>query len=85
MRWSQGRRAAYRPRLPLATLTTPFRRERTAGRLREGDRVRTEAGFAAVERFEKIIEGVEVYDLTVEPNPNFFADGVLVHNALKKK
>lgn len=56
-----------------------------AARLREGDRVRTEDGYAAIERIEKVAEGALVYDLTVEPNPNFFADGVLVHNALKKK
>lgn len=76
-----GRMLCVTGQHPLATEDAWVRAEA----LREGDRVRTETGFAAIERIEKIIEGAEVYDLTVEPNPNFFAGGVLVHNALKKK
>ncbi len=26
-----------------------------------------------------------VYDLTVSPHPNFFANGILIHNKLRKK
>lgn len=76
-----GRTLCVTAQHPLATEDAWVRAES----LREGDHVRTDAGFAVIERIEKIVESAEVYDLTVEPNPNFFADGVLVHNAMKKK
>jgi hypothetical protein len=58
---------------------------RRAGTLKVGDVVRTVRGNVIVERIELKEEPVVVFDLTVSPNPNFFANGVLVHNAMKKK
>jgi hypothetical protein len=51
-----------------------------AGRLLPRALVVTETGTAAVAAIERASGRVLVYELTVEPNANFFAAGVLVHN-----
>lgn len=58
---------------------------RRAGELKVGDLVRRAAGLARIVSIEKKRAATTVYDLSVEPHRNFFANGVLVHNALKKK
>lgn len=51
-----------------------------ASQLAPGDEVRTEEGLRAVTSVRDVSASVRVYDLEVEPNPNFYAGGVLVHN-----
>src|SRR6185436_1936276 len=51
-----------------------------AGKLSVGDRVRTRDGVRPIAAIQERSGDVRVFDLTVEPNPNFFASGVLVHN-----
>ncbi len=66
---------------PLAT-RTKWARAKTlsvGGELQLGD------GFERVVSILYLAEPIEVFDITVFPNANFYADGVLVHNALKKK
>lgn len=50
-----------------------------------GENVRTVEGLRAVRSITHCSETDTVYDLTVSPYPNFFANGVLVHNKLRKK
>lgn len=50
-----------------------------------GDSVLTVEGLRRVEKIAVHAETSEVFDLTVEPYHNFFANDVLVHNALKRK
>ena len=56
-----------------------------AGRLRVGDAVLTEDGEALIAAIREVRETRTVYDLTVEPDHNFFVEGVLVHNKLSKR
>jgi hypothetical protein len=58
---------------------------RRAGELKAGDVARRAGGLVKIVSIEKKRAAVIVYDLSVEPHRNFLADGVLVHNALKKK
>jgi hypothetical protein len=51
-----------------------------AGRLKTGDRVHVRDGERTVVAVHARSGRARVFDLTVEPNPNFFASGVLVHN-----
>lgn len=51
-----------------------------AGKLSTGTRVRTVDGLQEVVSTRTIRRTVRVYDLTVQPNANFFAGGLLVHN-----
>lgn len=51
------------------------------GDLRPGDRLRVVLGYDTVSVVRRLrAEPTDVYDLTVEGNPNFFANGILVHN-----
>jgi hypothetical protein len=54
-----------------------------AGRLEPGDTVRTGDADATVVRIVRRRGDHRVVDLTVEPDANFFANGVLVHNKMK--
>lgn len=56
-----------------------------ASDLRVGDVVICREGTRAIVELETIHESATVYDITVEPCHTFFANGILVHNALKKK
>ncbi|MCZ7647813.1 MAG: Hint domain-containing protein [Planctomycetota bacterium] len=56
-----------------------------AGELKPGDELATESGSVRVAGIHRRAHAVRVYDLTVEPNSNFFANGVLVHNKMRKK
>jgi hypothetical protein len=51
-----------------------------AGLLKPGDRVTTRDGPRVVNAVLRRRGDVRVFDLEVEPNPNFFAAGILVHN-----
>lgn len=51
-----------------------------AGDLRVNDRVLGKSGERSITSIEPVSKHINVYDLTVEPNENFFAAGVLVHN-----
>ena len=53
---------------------------RAVRRLRVGDVVRTRDGSARITGVRRVRKSVDVYDLTVVPYENFFADTVLVHN-----
>ena len=52
----------------------------SAGNLSAGDRVRTRDGVRSIIAIHERSGRARVFDLSVEPNPNFFASGVLVHN-----
>ena len=56
-----------------------------AGELRVGDLVRCKGAIRRISALTHETTKTTVFDLTVEPHHNFFATGVLVHNALKKK
>ena len=51
-----------------------------ASEIEPGVCVRTRDGEAHVSQVELVDALVDVYDLTVEPEPNFLAGGILVHN-----
>ena len=51
-----------------------------AGQLEAGDSVWSRDGWRTVATVTHTGGLVRVFDLEVEPNPNFFANGVLVHN-----
>ncbi len=51
-----------------------------AGQLEAGDSVWSRDGWRKVATVTNTGGLVRVFDLEVEPNPNFFANGVLVHN-----
>lgn len=53
---------------------------RPAGELRVGDKLSTRDGPSRVLDRREVRGRVRVYDLTVEPHPNFLAGGVWVHN-----
>jgi len=53
-----------------------------AGELRAGGAVHYRDGLATVDRIETIDDWAVVYDITVQPDANFLANGVLVHNKL---
>ncbi len=53
-----------------------------AGKLRVGQRIVTRDGLTTVIDIRSIREEANVYDLTVEPNNNFYAAGILVHNKM---
>lgn len=55
---------------------------RVAARLRPDDTIHTLSGTAAVASVARVHAPVTVYDLTVEPNHNYFANGCLVHNKI---
>ena len=46
-----------------------------------GDILKTQDGTELITTIEKINQPSDVYDISVEKNQNFFADGYLVHNA----
>jgi len=48
--------------------------------LRRGQQVETEGGSSRIVQISRHGGPTRVFDLTVAPNPNFFASGVLVHN-----
>jgi hypothetical protein len=51
-----------------------------AGEIEAPRVVITWEGSASIETVKTVLGIVGVYDLSVEPNPNFFANGVLTHN-----
>ncbi len=51
-----------------------------AGQLEAGESVWSRDGWRAIAALTNTGRLVRVFDLEVEPNPNFFANGVLVHN-----
>jgi hypothetical protein len=51
-----------------------------AGELRRGQEAVGRLGTAEITRIDRTISMTWVYDLTVEPHPNFFANDILVHN-----
>lgn len=51
-----------------------------AGQLRRGQEVRTPSGWQRISAIRHVWGLTSVYDLTVLPNANFIAAGVLVHN-----
>lgn len=51
-----------------------------AGALEAGDRVWTDEGLRSVLSIAHVESASQVVDLTVEPDANFYAAGVLVHN-----
>ena len=53
---------------------------REAGDLVPGDLLRGREGWREITAISERLERVTVFDLQVEPNPNFYAAGVLVHN-----
>jgi hypothetical protein len=55
---------------------------RMAARVRPDDTIHTLQGTMAVASVTRVQAPVTVYDLTVEPNHNYFADGCLVHNKI---
>jgi len=61
---------------PIATVAGWVR----AGDVEASQVVTSWEGTANVETVTTVLGIVGVYDLTVEPNPNFFANGVLTHN-----
>jgi hypothetical protein len=66
-----------------ATAAHPVSTERgwfAAGKLSIGDRVHTRDGVRPISAIQERSGDVRVFDLSVEPNPTFFASGVLVHN-----
>ena len=54
---------------------------KTVQDLRVGDILKTQTGTEIISTIEKISQSSDVYDISVENNHNFFADGYLVHNA----
>lgn len=56
-----------------------------AGSLGPGSKLMTDSGECSVARIHRKSDLVRVYDLSVEPNQNYFASGVLVHNKSMKK
>jgi hypothetical protein len=58
---------------------------RPAGQLRQGDVVMARVGALKIDSIEIMEKSVNVYDLSVDPHPNFFASGILVHNKMRKK
>ncbi len=73
---SDGRELWVTPDHPVGV---PGGRFLAAGRLQPGDTIRTGDADMAVVRIDRR-RGDRVVDLTVEPDENFFANGVLVHN-----
>lgn len=53
---------------------------RQAGELAEGNALRTLVGWVRIASVTEVRSPAAVYDLTVSPQENFFASGVLVHN-----
>jgi hypothetical protein len=53
--------------------------------LRVGDEVTCHDKIRKLVEIKTVSQPATVYDITVEPHHNFLANGVLVHNALKKK
>lgn len=53
---------------------------RKAKTLKPGMLVRKSEGFVELVTTETTLDRVRVFDLDVEPNSNYFANGVLVHN-----
>jgi len=53
---------------------------RTASALKVGDQVVTQAGNRRVKAIRKLELSTQVFDISVEPHRNFFANGILVHN-----
>lgn len=51
-----------------------------AGKLEDGSMLVTAAGKSAVGTIRRESKSTRVFDLAVEPNQNYFASGVLVHN-----
>lgn len=56
-----------------------------AGDLRVGQVVHTRGGRQKLTAVERVQGLVTVFDLSVSPHPNFFAQGVLVHNKTYRK
>lgn len=50
--------------------------------LQKGDIIFTTTGRQVVQSIDLHQDRVRVFDLTIQPNPNFFANGVLVHNKM---
>jgi len=55
---------------------------RIAARLRPDDTIHTLRGTAVIASVTRVHTPVTVYDLTVEPNHNYFANGCMVHNKI---
>jgi len=51
-----------------------------ASDIEPGQWVRLFDGRTVVSHVRRVVGAVTVYDLSIAPNPNFFAEGVLVHN-----
>jgi predicted phage terminase large subunit-like protein len=81
---AQGRRIACTPDHRVYGVDSGYR---PAYQLQPGDRLvcaddSAAAGYDEVVAVQRLDERATVYDLQVEGNRNFFADGVLVHNCL---
>lgn len=77
---SDGRVLRVTPDHPVGLAGSEFL---AAGRLREGASVRTGDADATVVSIERNRGDYRVVDFTVEPDANFYANGVLVHNKLQ--
>lgn len=73
---ADGRRLEVTASHPLATKAGWTE----AGRISSGETVEARFGPVVATRVESAISWKAVYDLSVEPHANFFANGVLVHN-----
>lgn len=73
---ASGKRIAATAEHPFATPSG----WRNAGALRAGDAIVTRDGVETLAEVSTLRASVQVYDLTVQPNPNFFANDILVHN-----
>ena len=47
-----------------------------------GEEVRTDSGPRLVVAVAPVVRRTRVYDISVFPNANYFANGILVHNKL---
>ena len=71
-----GQRLSVTPQHPLATEDAWV----SANRIKVGDFVRTQSGLTEVTEVTTRFRSATVYDISVSPYANFFANGVLVHN-----
>ena len=58
---------------------------RLAGALKIGDQVLTRTGWEIIAAVQSVTESSMVYNLSVAPHENYFADGILVHNKIRRE
>ncbi len=85
--WSMAQRMIVLPdgRTLNTTAQHPVATEtgwKLAGQLEVGESVWSREGWRTIAALTNTDSLVRVFDLEVEPNPNFFANGVLVHNKI---